>query len=93
LQADRRRRRFKSEEEVYFDIDPERCQKCGECYREFGCPAIKSRMEGGEEIYYIEEATCTLCGACKAVCPNSAITRTEVRSKTKVSELAEVAGG
>jgi len=90
LQADRRRRRFKPEEDVYYDIDPERCQRCGECYIEFGCPAIRSRMEGEEEIYYIEEATCTLCGACKSVCPNSAITRTEVRSRVKASELAEV---
>ncbi|MDH7499274.1 MAG: thiamine pyrophosphate-dependent enzyme, partial [candidate division NC10 bacterium] len=93
LQADRRRRRFKPEEDIYYDIDPERCQRCGECYIEFGCPAIRSRMEGGEEVYYIEEATCTLCGACKSVCPNSAITRTEVRSRAEISELAEVGSG
>jgi len=90
LQADRRRRRFKPEEDIYYDIDPERCQRCGECYMEFGCPAIRSRMEGEEEVYYIEEATCTLCGACKSVCPNSAVTRTEVRSRAKAFELAEV---
>ena len=90
LQADRRRRRSRPEEDIYYDIDPERCQRCGECYMEFGCPAIRSRTEEGEEVYYIEEATCTLCGACKNVCPNSAITRTEVRSRVKPRELAGV---
>jgi len=90
LQADRRRRRFRPEEDVYYDIDPERCQRGGECYVEFGCPAIHSRIEEGEEVYFIEEASCTLCGACKNVCPNSAITRTEIRLKEKGRELAAV---
>jgi len=96
LQSERRRRRLKPEGEVYYDIDPERCQRCGECYREFGCPAIRSRTdEQGDEVFYIEEATCTRCGACKGVCPNSAISRTEVRSRLTEAELewAEVGMG
>lgn len=65
-------------EEVYHQIDPGRCQKCNECYVEFGCPAIRRRDEGDAWRYYIEEASCLNCGACRDLCPNSAIARVEI---------------
>ncbi|HDH91433.1 MAG TPA: indolepyruvate ferredoxin oxidoreductase subunit alpha [Candidatus Aenigmarchaeota archaeon] len=52
-----------------FEIDQERCKKCGICVKEFGCPAIK--REGN--VYYIDKALCNGCGVCAQICPNDAI--------------------
>ncbi|MBD3229109.1 MAG: hypothetical protein GF329_13050 [Candidatus Lokiarchaeota archaeon] len=84
LQADRARRRKIAKidrpiPEVYYQIDPERCQKCDECLVILGCPAItKGKDEEGTEYYYIENARCTGCGVCYEICPNSAIVKTEL---------------
>jgi len=84
LQADRAKRKKLSAidrpiPEVQYQIDPERCQRCNECLVILGCPAIsKSIDEEGVEYYYIESARCTDCGVCYEICPNSAITKTEI---------------
>lgn len=69
--------------EVYYQIDPERCQQCNECYVELGCPSIRKYEAGGGFYYYIEEASCLHCGACHDLCPNSAILRTEITRAEK----------
>ncbi|MHA1144687.1 MAG: thiamine pyrophosphate-dependent enzyme [Candidatus Helarchaeota archaeon] len=79
IQVDRRRRRAKLPEEIEFryQIIPERCERCDECTKVFGCVAIRQdKDENGVEYYYIEEAKCTNCGVCKDVCPNGAIVET-----------------
>jgi indolepyruvate ferredoxin oxidoreductase alpha subunit len=63
----------------YYAIEPDRCQNCEECYRRFACPALLRKEEDGKEFAYIEDARCTLCGACKEICRSGmAITRTSV---------------
>jgi indolepyruvate ferredoxin oxidoreductase alpha subunit len=63
----------------YYAIDPDRCIDCEECYRRFACPALVRKEENGKEFAYIEDARCTLCGACKEICRSGmAITRTAV---------------
>jgi indolepyruvate ferredoxin oxidoreductase alpha subunit len=64
---------------TYYAIDPDRCQDCEECYRRFACPALLRKEENGKQFAYIEDARCTLCGACKEVCRSGmAITKTTV---------------
>jgi indolepyruvate ferredoxin oxidoreductase alpha subunit len=63
----------------YYAIDSDRCTNCEECYRRFLCPALVKKTENGKEFAYIEDARCTLCGACKEVCRSGmAITKTSV---------------
>jgi indolepyruvate ferredoxin oxidoreductase alpha subunit len=63
----------------YYAVDPDRCQDCEECYRRFACPALLRKEENGKDFAYIEDARCTLCGACKEVCRSGmAITKTSV---------------
>ncbi|MHA1649253.1 MAG: thiamine pyrophosphate-dependent enzyme, partial [Candidatus Helarchaeota archaeon] len=83
VQSDRRFRRLLREKKgriprTYYQIDPERCQKCKECLEKLACPAILIKEENGEEIIYIEEPRCTHCGVCYEICPNAGITKTEV---------------
>ncbi|MHA1264903.1 MAG: thiamine pyrophosphate-dependent enzyme [Candidatus Helarchaeota archaeon] len=83
VQSDRRFKRLLRETKgkiprVYYQIDPERCQKCKECLQKLACPAILLKEENGEEIIYIEEPRCTQCGVCYEICPNAGITKTEV---------------
>ncbi len=79
LQSVRREKYSPRQYDLYFQIDPERCQKCHRCYVDFGCPAIRKEATETDYIYYIEEAACIRCGACHTLCPNSAIIRTEIR--------------
>ncbi|MBI5117824.1 4Fe-4S binding protein [Candidatus Poribacteria bacterium] len=73
LQSLRRERYVPPEYGEFYTIVRERCQRCGACYKEFGCPAIMEADDEVGEYYYIDEETCVRCGACKTVCPNSAI--------------------
>ncbi|MHC1592370.1 MAG: thiamine pyrophosphate-dependent enzyme, partial [Candidatus Helarchaeales archaeon] len=86
IQVDRRRRRGLIPEDVIYkyQIIPERCERCDECVKVFGCVAIRQgKDENGDDYYYIEEAKCTNCGVCKDVCPNGAIVETVlIRPKT-----------
>lgn len=68
----------------YYAIEPDRCQNCEECYRRFACPALGKKEESGKEFAYLEDARCTLCGACKEVCRSGmAITKTSVNPHVK----------
>ena len=61
----------------HYQIIPERCLKCDECLKVFGCVAIRvEKDDKGEEYYMIEDAKCTDCGVCTQVCPNGAIVKT-----------------
>ena len=51
------------------EIDPEKCDGCGECVEE--CPAGAISIENGKAV--LKEALCKGCGACGAVCPTEAI--------------------
>lgn len=85
LQHGRRVARNPYDFEEYHQIDPGRCQKCNECYIELGCPAIRRKDSGADYYYYIEETACLDCGACRDLCPNGAIVRTEIRRMNKAA--------
>jgi indolepyruvate ferredoxin oxidoreductase alpha subunit len=86
LQHERRKKFERPSSERYHQIEPEICQKCNECYVELGCPAIRKMEEGNSFYYYIEEALCVNCGACRELCPNTAISLVEIgRRKGKAS--------
>jgi indolepyruvate ferredoxin oxidoreductase alpha subunit len=53
-----------------FEINQNKCKKCGTCLYQFGCPAIYKAEDGS---FHIEEDLCTGCGVCVQVCPNKAI--------------------
>ena len=79
LQYGRRLKYEKPGYDVHYQIEPGICQKCDECYVHLGCPAIR-RVENGDAWYYaIEESSCLNCGACHDLCPNTAISRVEIR--------------
>lgn len=52
-----------------YEIDQNKCTKCGVCLYEFGCPAIT--IENG--MFKIDKNLCTGCGVCAQVCPYNAI--------------------
>lgn len=79
LQYARRIKISPSEYNVYYQIEQGRCQLCNECYVDLGCPAIRKDFSGDGHFYYIEEAACLRCGACKDLCPNGAIVKTEIK--------------
>jgi len=64
------RQRLRSGQKVpRFEIDQDKCIKCGRCLEEYGCPAIYK--EKGK--YHINKNLCTGCGCCAQVCPVGAI--------------------
>ncbi len=79
LQNERRKKYEPTLHERYHQIEPGICQKCNECYVQLGCPAIRKVEEGNTFYYYIEEALCVNCGACRDLCPNTAISLVEIR--------------
>jgi indolepyruvate ferredoxin oxidoreductase alpha subunit len=93
LQMHRRERHVAPRFDEFFSIVRERCQRCGVCYKEFGCPAIMEDAEAGENYYYIDEETCVRCGSCKTVCPNSAITRSRISPRGRTGSRETAAGG
>jgi indolepyruvate ferredoxin oxidoreductase alpha subunit len=52
-----------------FEIDQNKCIKCGICLKQFACPAI--RLE--KNTYWIDRHYCWGCSACSQVCPVQAI--------------------
>ncbi|OYT30701.1 MAG: hypothetical protein B6U94_05820 [Thermofilum sp. ex4484_79] len=66
---DVRRKRREGEKIVPYQIDKDKCIKCGLCVDQFGCPAI-IREDG---TFRILESICTGCGVCSAICPVKAI--------------------
>jgi indolepyruvate ferredoxin oxidoreductase alpha subunit len=54
-----------------FQIDQEKCTKCGICLYTYGCPAIHRKGLKGE--FYIDEDFCWGCGVCSQICPPKAI--------------------
>jgi len=58
-----------------FEIDQEKCTKCGICANNFACPAIvKETVEPrGEPIYSINPDICSGCAVCVQICPEGAI--------------------
>jgi indolepyruvate ferredoxin oxidoreductase alpha subunit len=92
LQSHRREKYVPLEFDESYSIIRERCQRCGTCYKEFGCPAI---MEGADEVgeyYLIDEETCVRCGACRSVCPNSAIILSRLSPRGKHAAIKAGAG-
>jgi len=53
-----------------FEIDKNKCTKCGTCLEKFGCPAIQKDEKGN---YFIDKSNCWGCSACSQVCPAKAI--------------------
>ncbi len=49
----------------------DKCNSCGVCTKEFGCPAITQNGHKAE----IDTTLCNGCGVCEAVCPFGAIRR------------------
>ncbi len=49
--------------------------------------------EAGEEYYRIDEEVCVRCGACKTVCPNSAITLSRIAPREAESIAGAKTGG
>lgn len=78
LQHERRKKYDVQPFERYHQIEPGICQKCHECYIQLGCPAIRKAGEGDAFYFYIEEALCANCGACRDLCPNTAISLVEI---------------
>lgn len=85
LQHERRKKYTTEPFERYHQIEPGICQKCNECYVQLGCPAIRKAGEGDEFYYYIEEALCVNCGACRDLCPNTAISLVEIKRREAAS--------
>lgn len=64
-----REMRRKGEKIIPYQIDQDKCKKCGTCVMNFACPAIK--YEQGK--YQIDKDLCSGCGSCAQVCPFGAI--------------------
>jgi indolepyruvate ferredoxin oxidoreductase alpha subunit len=64
-----RKKKRKGIKIVKFDIDQEKCTRCGICLNEFACPAI--HKERGR--FYINKNICTGCAVCTQICPAKAI--------------------
>ncbi len=63
-----------------FEINQDKCKKCGVCTDEFACPAIKEVREkkGEEPSYKINPEICLGCSVCMQICPHDAIQPKEV---------------
>ncbi|MCP8323405.1 MAG: indolepyruvate ferredoxin oxidoreductase subunit alpha [Candidatus Methylarchaceae archaeon HK02M2] len=64
-----RRKRREGKAIPKFNIDKSRCNGCGICLYQLGCPAIS--VENG--VFDINEDLCTGCAVCVRICPKRAI--------------------
>jgi indolepyruvate ferredoxin oxidoreductase alpha subunit len=64
-----RRKKRKGIKIPKFEIDQNKCAKCGICLYEFGCPAIYEK--NGK--FYVDKTICTGCAVCVQLCPFRAI--------------------
>ncbi len=53
----------------------EKCNACGVCVKDYGCPAISLKRERAE----IDATLCYGCGVCESICPFEAIRSTEAK--------------
>ncbi|MFC1912515.1 thiamine pyrophosphate-dependent enzyme [Chloroflexota bacterium] len=68
--------RGRREKSLYrMDIDPEKCNGCRICVREFRCPGLV--WDKATKKAKIDEAICIGCGVCVDICKDEAITREE----------------
>ncbi|MFH7835893.1 MAG: indolepyruvate ferredoxin oxidoreductase subunit alpha, partial [Candidatus Aenigmatarchaeota archaeon] len=67
----RRRILSQGKDFVKFQINQEKCTKCGICIDKFACPAIQ-RDENGKK-YWIDTSLCWGCSVCSQICPAKAI--------------------
>ncbi len=51
----------------------DKCNSCGICVKEFGCPAISLTTTRAE----IDETLCSGCGVCETICPFDAVKRAD----------------
>jgi ferredoxin len=51
---------------IVYDIDQERCSKCGACLR--NCP-VGAINKSEDKVYTVIQAKCIKCGACFSACP------------------------
>ena len=63
-------KRHGKDNKITFRIDPNKCDKCRVCIKEYGCPAFQP----AEDIISIDPAQCSGCAVCAQVCPHGAIT-------------------
>lgn len=56
-------------------IDPDKCEGCGECTA--SCPAEILEMDGDKAVVSGDPSDCLGCETCVSVCPNEAVTLTE----------------
>ncbi len=54
-------------------IDPEKCNCCGECFKQCRFEAIQKWSRKGKTVYSIDELSCEGCGVCCLVCPVDAV--------------------
>jgi NADH:ubiquinone oxidoreductase subunit F (NADH-binding)/(2Fe-2S) ferredoxin/NAD-dependent dihydropyrimidine dehydrogenase PreA subunit len=52
---------------IVYDIDQERCSKCGACLR--NCP-VGAIDKSEDKVYTVIQAKCIKCGACFSACPD-----------------------
>ena len=71
----RRQFRAKGRTLPVYEIDQEKCTRCGICANDLACPAIvKATVEpGGEPVYSINPDICLGCAVCLQICPEGAI--------------------
>ncbi|GAH90765.1 unnamed protein product, partial [marine sediment metagenome] len=55
---------------ITFNINPDKCNRCMVCVREFACPAICVAQDGSINI---DPTLCDGCGVCRQVCLEKAI--------------------
>jgi len=69
------KRKLKEKTFPIFEIDQDKCKKCGICTDHFACPAISEiRKKPGEKpTYYINPDLCWGCSVCMQICPHNAI--------------------